>query len=84
MTVLDACANLSSCRCNKHQVQRIGVHARVQTKGSGRRGWAGGEMASVRGCGMREFECTPIELRAKSFLILGIAGGVEILSAGTR
>lgn len=29
---------------------------------------------------MREFECTPIELRAKSFLIPEIARGVEILS----
>lgn len=33
-----------------------------------------------RGYGMREFECTPIELRAKSFLIPEIARGVEILS----
>lgn len=29
---------------------------------------------------MREFECTPIEFRAKSFLIPEIARGVEILS----
>lgn len=47
--------------------------------GGRREGGRGG-----RGDEMREFECTPIELRAKSFLIPRIAGGVEILSAGTR